>query len=119
MKGFKAEFKAGRIPENKSPDHNELRKPACDITFNIQIRLKSNSKKLFLKIPLEDIEYITYDGCEELAENIPVLESNSEFEDNIGNIGHYEGQGVGQTEVEYLESTNTKNESEILLFSPP
>ena len=46
MKGFKAEFKAGRIPENKSPDHNELRKPACDITFNIQIRLKSNSMKL-------------------------------------------------------------------------
>ena len=50
---------------------------------------------------------ITNDSCEELAENISVLESNRQFKDNVGNIGDYEGEGVGQTEVEYLQSVNS------------
>ena len=49
----------------------------------------------------------TYDSCEELAENISVLESNGKFKDNVGNIGDDEGEGVGQTEVEDLSSVRS------------
>ena len=53
------------------------------------------------------ILHLTYDSCEELAENISVLESNGKFKDNVGNIGDDEGEGVGQTEVEDLSSVRS------------
>ena len=39
------------------------------------------------------------------------MEGDSQLKDNVGNIGDYEGQGVGETEVEYLQSVNSPQDS--------
>ena len=84
MKGFRAEFKAGRIPKN-----NMMK------IFIFLYDLKSQIRNILMIV--SNISFLTNYRREELAEDISVVESDGQLEYDVGKVGDYECESVGKT----------------------
>ena len=56
--------------------------------------------------------FLTHDGRHDWTDHALFLGCNDHFKSNVGNIGHQVGDGVGQAQVEDLDSCS-RNETSV------